>query len=398
MATTMIPMPPNHWSIERQTSTPSGSVSSPVNTVEPVVVMPDIASNMASVRLAWGGPSMNGIAPNTGSATQTLVVRRKVCWSVMRSRPRVRAGQREEPAEQRRDDARLEEDRPVAVPGHQVEDQRKGHRHPERRDEEADHVSDGAQVDHRGGALAAAAALSSAAGETMGRTERVARGRGRVRPKDRREASGDTASRRPHPPRPPRRDRRAGGASRVATWTSATKQPSPDRPACQARQPKSSVPSPRPWWLSMTVIATSAAPGAPATGHTAQAPRARAGRNAGRARRSPRCRPRRRGRTGRRRTGAASRAGSGTGGTGPTAGRTPAGPAARPRVAPRAGARAFRREAWRAFGNPGHAQPPAPSLGRGPARQPVGQPTWKSVANSAGRGCRSRRSALRSAR
>ena len=44
----MIPMPPNHCSIERQTSNPSGIASSPENTVDPVVVRPDIASNIAS--------------------------------------------------------------------------------------------------------------------------------------------------------------------------------------------------------------------------------------------------------------------------------------------------------------------------------------------------------------
>ncbi len=57
-----------------------------MNTVEPVVVRPDIASKKASTTLALGGPSQNGIAPKIGNTSQTPVASRKVCWMVSRSR------------------------------------------------------------------------------------------------------------------------------------------------------------------------------------------------------------------------------------------------------------------------------------------------------------------------
>ena len=46
----MMPMPPSHCSSERHSSRPGGAVSSPVITVEPVVVRPEIVSNRASAR------------------------------------------------------------------------------------------------------------------------------------------------------------------------------------------------------------------------------------------------------------------------------------------------------------------------------------------------------------
>ena len=48
-AMTMMPMPPSHCKSARQSRMPGGAVSSPVITVEPVVVMPDMASKKASV-------------------------------------------------------------------------------------------------------------------------------------------------------------------------------------------------------------------------------------------------------------------------------------------------------------------------------------------------------------
>ena len=86
IATTMIPTPPNHCSIDRQRSSPSGRSSSFTKTVAPVVVMPDIASNTASTTRASVAPMMKGTAPNSGSATQTAVARRKVCCTVSRAR------------------------------------------------------------------------------------------------------------------------------------------------------------------------------------------------------------------------------------------------------------------------------------------------------------------------
>ncbi len=48
-AMTMMPMPPNHCSCARHSRTPGGAVSSPLITVEPVVVSPDMVSKKASV-------------------------------------------------------------------------------------------------------------------------------------------------------------------------------------------------------------------------------------------------------------------------------------------------------------------------------------------------------------
>ena len=49
MAITMMPMPPSHCRMPRHRRIPGGAVSSPVITVAPVVVTPDIASKKASV-------------------------------------------------------------------------------------------------------------------------------------------------------------------------------------------------------------------------------------------------------------------------------------------------------------------------------------------------------------
>ena len=75
----MIPTPPSHCSIPRQSLIPSGSASSPLNTVAPVVVSPDIASKNASVKLALVAPITKGIAPKSGSVSHTSEVKRKVC-------------------------------------------------------------------------------------------------------------------------------------------------------------------------------------------------------------------------------------------------------------------------------------------------------------------------------
>ena len=49
---TMMPMPPSHCRIARHNRIPGGAASRPAITVEPVVVMPDIASNTASAALS----------------------------------------------------------------------------------------------------------------------------------------------------------------------------------------------------------------------------------------------------------------------------------------------------------------------------------------------------------
>ncbi len=88
MATTMMPMPPNHCSIPRHRFRPTGSVSSRVKTVDPVVVSPDIASKKASTKRASVAPSTKGMAPKIGKTSQTPVVSRNVCWI---DRPRLTA-------------------------------------------------------------------------------------------------------------------------------------------------------------------------------------------------------------------------------------------------------------------------------------------------------------------
>ena len=51
IAVTMMPIPPIHCRIARQSRIPRGVESRPVMTVAPVVVRPDTASNMESVKL-----------------------------------------------------------------------------------------------------------------------------------------------------------------------------------------------------------------------------------------------------------------------------------------------------------------------------------------------------------
>ena len=75
----MIPMPPSHCSNPRQSNSPRGMASSPENTVDPVVVNPDIASKNASTNRASVAPNKKGNAPKNGNASHTPVVSRKVC-------------------------------------------------------------------------------------------------------------------------------------------------------------------------------------------------------------------------------------------------------------------------------------------------------------------------------
>jgi len=49
MVNRMIPMPPTHWVKERHSNRARGQLSSPVTTVEPVVVKPETDSNTASM-------------------------------------------------------------------------------------------------------------------------------------------------------------------------------------------------------------------------------------------------------------------------------------------------------------------------------------------------------------
>ena len=77
IAVTTIPMPPIHWRIDLHISIPLGISSSPSNTVDPVVVIPEVASNKASVILNFNGSIMKGTAENIDKDTQLSTVNKK---------------------------------------------------------------------------------------------------------------------------------------------------------------------------------------------------------------------------------------------------------------------------------------------------------------------------------
>ncbi len=85
MPTTIIPTPPIHCIIERQTKIACGVSSRPDITVAPVVVNAETASKYAS---ATDRPSStSGIAPNTGKSVQASAVTRKPCRRVRENSP-----------------------------------------------------------------------------------------------------------------------------------------------------------------------------------------------------------------------------------------------------------------------------------------------------------------------
>ena len=77
MPATMKPTPPIHWRIARHIRMPRSVPSSPVITVDPVVVMPDMASKKASVKDR--SQSQSGKAPAAAAIIQVLPVSRKEC-------------------------------------------------------------------------------------------------------------------------------------------------------------------------------------------------------------------------------------------------------------------------------------------------------------------------------
>ena len=78
MAVTMMPMPPSHCSRARQRRMPGAMLSRPVSTVDPVVVMPETASNMASVTSrSISESSSRGRAAKALSTTQLRTAIRK---------------------------------------------------------------------------------------------------------------------------------------------------------------------------------------------------------------------------------------------------------------------------------------------------------------------------------
>ncbi len=88
IASRTTPMPPVQVSRPRQSRTPRGMVSSPAITVAPVVVIADIVSKKASVKLSPGAPSISGRVPKAVKATQALLVSRKPCFRVRSLRSR----------------------------------------------------------------------------------------------------------------------------------------------------------------------------------------------------------------------------------------------------------------------------------------------------------------------
>ena len=75
-ARTMIPMPPSHWSSWRQRLMEGARVSSPIITVAPVVVSPDMVSKKASVKdICWC--SISGTVAMAAVRVQARVTRMK---------------------------------------------------------------------------------------------------------------------------------------------------------------------------------------------------------------------------------------------------------------------------------------------------------------------------------
>jgi hypothetical protein len=232
-----------------------------VKTVEPVVVKPDIASNIASVTVACGAPIRNGIAPKSGMATQTADVSRNVCWSDSRSRTAfAQATARRQP---NRKVTTADSKNTVQCSFPAIRSATIGTTivAPSAATRRPITYPTGRRSIIGAERWTGARGLSSAVGQRVGGAEGIARRRVRVArgvDVERQEVlelaavvlldmGAQILEETAHLP--------------VAVWTSAANPLSPARSACQARQPKSSVPSPRPWWLSITVMATSAVSG-----------------------------------------------------------------------------------------------------------------------------------------
>ncbi len=76
-ASTMMPMPPNQCSAQRHRLIAGGSESTPVRTVDPVVVRPEVVSKYASVKLKFGIASSSGIVAAPAINTHASVTSRK---------------------------------------------------------------------------------------------------------------------------------------------------------------------------------------------------------------------------------------------------------------------------------------------------------------------------------
>ncbi len=132
----------------RHSNNPSGRSSRPVNTVDPVVVMPDIASKRhrhgrRSRRTGTGSPR-TAAAPSrrrrpAGRSAGSLSRPLPSHWR----RPNARSSRADRTVK-----TALREDRPVPVGIVQVQPHRDQHRHAQHGDEQANDISDGAQIDH----------------------------------------------------------------------------------------------------------------------------------------------------------------------------------------------------------------------------------------------------------
>ena len=76
-------MPPIHCSNERQIKIPCGKLSRPDNTVDPVVVKPQIDSNKASVKDNSKSEKIKGNEPKIAINTQLNVVSKNACFKLM---------------------------------------------------------------------------------------------------------------------------------------------------------------------------------------------------------------------------------------------------------------------------------------------------------------------------
>ena len=79
IAITMIPIPPNHWSIALQLKIALGVSDKLLIIVAPVVVIPDILSKKASVKDRFKSENINGIEPNIATPIHDNAVRRNAC-------------------------------------------------------------------------------------------------------------------------------------------------------------------------------------------------------------------------------------------------------------------------------------------------------------------------------
>ena len=77
IAITIIPIPPSHWRMARQSNMLFGAISKLTITVEPVVVIPDILSKKASVIFKFKLENTNGKEPKMAILNHESAVNKK---------------------------------------------------------------------------------------------------------------------------------------------------------------------------------------------------------------------------------------------------------------------------------------------------------------------------------